>query len=121
MNAIALNSMIFNLGRIVGPAVAGLLIGLLGMATCFYLNAVSFCAVLFGLWMIDTPPIVSAKKENAILRQIGEGLHYIRYNPSILLPLILMAVISTFAMNFNVLIPVYAKESLDQNAFGFGL
>jgi MFS family permease len=121
MNAIALNSTIFNLGRIVGPAVAGLLIGMLGMATCFYLNALSFGAVLLGLWMIDVPSTVYEKKDKAIWHQIGEGLQYIKLNPAILYPLILLAVISTFAMNFNVLIPVYAKEGLEQNALGFGL
>lgn len=121
MNAIALNSVAFNLGRIVGPAVAGLMIGLLGMATCFYLNALSFCAVIIGLWLINVQNDVPGREEKDIVREIREGLHYIRGKRMILFPLLLLAVISTFTMNFNVLIPAYAKESLGQDALGFGL
>lgn len=77
MNAIALNSVVFNFGRIVGPAVAGLLIGLLGMATCFYINALSFCAVIIGLAMIKVPDYVASVEQKHILREIKEGLHYI--------------------------------------------
>lgn len=121
MNAIALNSVAFNLGRIVGPAVAGLLIGLLGMATCFYLNALSFCAVIIGLWLINAQNDVPEREEKDIVREIREGLHYIRGKRMILFPLLLLAVISTFTMNFNVLIPAYAKESLGQDALGYGL
>lgn len=121
MNAIALNSVVFNFGRIVGPAVAGLLIGLLGMATCFYINALSFCAVIIGLAMIKVPDYVASVEQKHILREIKEGLHYIKGKQLILFPLILLAVISTFTMNFNVLIPVYAKESLGQDALGYGL
>lgn len=120
MNAIALNSMIFNLGRMVGPAVAGILIGLLGMATCFYLNAISFCVVIAGLYLIRVPDIVKEKAKNNILSEIGQGLTYIRFNPVILFPLTLLAMISAFVLNYNVVIPVFAKERLAQGALGYG-
>jgi len=125
MNAIALNSSIFNLARIVGPAVAGFLISLVGIAMCFYINALSFLAVIVGLWLMDTPVKVVPQGGTGSIRKIfadiGEGLSYIGKNEIILQPLLLLAVISTFVMNFNVLIPVFAKQDLGQNAAGFGL
>nr|WP_026486608.1 MFS transporter [Caldanaerobius polysaccharolyticus] len=120
MNAIALNSSIFNLARILGPAVAGVLIGVLGIAVCFYLNALSFIAVLTGLWLIDVPDRVYEKKEYSVLKDLMEGLIYISARPIIYLPLILLAFISTFVMNFNVIIPVFAKHDLHKNAMGYG-
>ncbi|MGI6448817.1 MAG: MFS transporter [Desulfitobacteriia bacterium] len=121
MNAIALNSAVFNLGRVVGPAVAGILIGVLGMAVCFYLNALSFCAVLVGLFLINVPNYVPEREKKDLLAEVKEGLCYIRGKKMILFPLLLLAVISTFTMNFNVLVPAFAKEGLDQDALGYGL
>jgi MFS family permease len=123
MNAIALNSSIFNLARIIGPAVAGLLIGLFGIAICFYLNALSFVAVIAGLWMIRIPVKLVQKQAGAfqhILPDVREGLRYIGQNKAILQPLLLMAIISAFVMNFNVLIPVYATQNLGSNATEYG-
>lgn len=124
MNAIALNSSIFNLARIIGPAVAGFLISLVGIGMCFYLNALSFLAVLVGLWMIDTPARVVPREGVGSIREIftdiGEGLRYIGKNAIILQPLLLLAMISTFVMNFNVLIPVFASQDMGQNAAGYG-
>ena len=123
-NAIALNSSIFNLGRIAGPAVAGLLIGMIGIAPCFYINAVSFIGVIYNLWKIRLPAkagkrieFVSAK---SVSSNIKEGLGYINQKEIIKLPLLLLAVISTFVMNFNIVVPVFAKQVLNQNATGYG-
>ncbi|HHV65685.1 MAG TPA: MFS transporter [Peptococcaceae bacterium] len=121
MNAIALNSAVFNLGRVVGPAVAGVLIGALGIAVCFYLNAISFCAVLIGLFFINVPNYVPEREKKDLLAEVKEGLFYIKGTKMILFPLILLAVISTFTMNFNVLVPAFAKGGLDQDALGYGL
>jgi MFS family permease len=124
-NAIALNSSIFNLGRIVGPAVAGLLIGLVGIGVCFYLNAISFLAVIVNLWLIRVPPkVVKADGFGSlknISRDIRAGLSYINGKPIIKQPLILLALISTFVMNYNILVPVFAQQQLNQNATGYGL
>lgn len=124
-NAIALNSSIFNLGRIVGPAVAGLLIGLVGIAACFYLNAVSFIAVIVNLWLIRAPAKVLKGDDFGSLknvsRDIREGLRYINGKPIIKQPLLLLAFISTFVMNYNILVPVFAQQELNQNATGYGL
>jgi len=121
MSAIALNSTIFNLARVIGPAVAGLLIGLLGIAICFYLNALSFCAVILGIFAIKVEYLPPEKRQYNILADIKEGLTFIRATPIVFYPIVLLAFISTFAMNYNVMVPVYARESLEQNALGFGL
>lgn len=120
MNAIALNSAVFNLGRIVGPAVAGVLIGLLGISTCFYLNAVSFVPVIIGLLLINVPNYVPEHEDKNLVAEMLEGLSYIKSKKIILFPILLLAFISTFTMNFNVLIPVFARD-LGQEALGFGL
>lgn len=124
-NAIALNSTIFNMGRIIGPAIAGLLIGLVGISVCFYLNAISFTAVIVNLWLIRVPAKVIRVDESGSLknvsRDIREGLSYINDRQIIKQPLILLALISTFVMNYNILVPVFAQQELNQNATGYGL
>lgn len=124
-NAIALNSTIFNLGRILGPAVAGFLIGLIGIAPCFYLNSISFLAIVVNLMMIRLPAREIAQAKfgmfKTVLTDIHEGLKYIGKNKLIRQPLILLAFISTFVMNFNIVVPVFAQQELNQNAAGFGL
>jgi len=124
-NAIALNSAIFNLGRIAGPAVAGLLIGLIGIAPCFYLNAASYLAVILNLWMIRVSEAPGIKNETdsikEIYRNIREGLVYVKQREIIKQPLLLLAFISTFVMNYNIIVPVYARQILHQTATGYGL
>ncbi|MGJ7044124.1 MFS transporter [Thermoanaerobacterium thermosulfurigenes] len=122
MNAISLNSSIFNAARIIGPGIAGVLIGLLGYALCFYLNALSFIAVITGLIFIDVKmnkSKVMLKKED-VIADIKEGLLYIKNTPIIFATILMMAVLSTFAINFNVLVPVFAKNILNQNSTGYG-
>lgn len=125
MNAIAMNSSIFNLARVIGPAVAGLLIGWVGIPVCFYLNALSFIAVIFGIWLIDvrTAPSGSERLGQArdILNDTREGLKYMSTKPYIYLPLLLLAIVSIFVINYNVVVPLVAKENLGQNALGFGM
>jgi len=124
MNAIGLNSSIFNLARILGPSIGGLLIGLVGIAACFYINAISYLAVITGLWLIDTPFKKTPGEKNAAkghpFREIREGIRYIAGKRIIKQPLVLLAFISIFVINFNVLIPVFAQQNLGQNAVGYG-
>ena len=124
MNAIALNSGIFNLARVVGPAIAGILIKLVGIPICFYLNALSFVAVIISLNMIKTTTIqpVPEKIESfsQVVNDIKDGLKYIKQTNIILVPLILIAVISLFAMNYSVLIPLFASQTLGQDSAGYG-
>lgn len=121
-NAIALNSMAFNLARIIGPAIAGIVMGYAGIAVCFFANSISFAAVIISLFFIKP---ISSNRSNRnmknILPEIKAGLKYI-YKKNILWDTILvMAIVGTFAPNFNVLVPVFAKEILKQNEAGFGI
>lgn len=120
MNAIALNSSIFNAARVIGPAVGGLVMGWLGVAPCFFLNAASFGAVIIGLFLIRVNEEKPVRRHEPLWERIAEGVAYARRTPAILEPLVLMAVLSTFAMNFNVLVPTYAKHSLGLSEAGYG-
>jgi MFS family permease len=123
MNAVSLNSAAFNTARIFGPGVAGLLIELLGIAPCFFLNSLSFLAVIGALFFIDTPPMASARSVESVrdvLASTRDGLSYIRKKSEIALPLFLMAVVSTIVINFNVFVPTFAKLSLGRTAAGYG-
>lgn len=129
MNAISLNSTVFNMARILGPAAAGLLIGLVGIAPCFLINGVSFLAVIVSLFFVKVPDYRAprAAGENGgnpfsgVMTSIGQGLEYVGKNRHILLPLALMAVLSTFVMNFNIVVPTFVKIELSGNATSFGL
>lgn len=121
MNAIALNSSVFNIARIVGPALAGLVMGYLGIEFCFYANSASFAAVITGLLFIK-PAVRSGivKRGMGMLRETKKGMQYILHNRILMEMLIIMAIVGTFAMNFNVLVPVFAKTVLKQQETGFG-
>jgi predicted MFS family arabinose efflux permease len=122
MNAIALNSMAFNLARIIGPTVAGIVMGYVGVASCFFINSVSFAAVVISLFFIKPVTVKKEnKKESKIITDIVDGLRYIRQNKILLYTLLVMVVVGTFLPNFNVLVPVFSKEILGQNETGFGV
>jgi MFS family permease len=123
MNAVSLNSAAFNLARILGPAVAGLLIEAIGIAPCYFLNALSFLAVIAALLAVKVPPIVASRSiESArdVLASTKDGLSYIKKHGEIAMPLILMAVISTFVINYSVFVPTFAKINLGRTASGYG-
>ena len=125
-NAIALNSATFNLARVVGPAVAGLVIGLIGIAACFFLNAASFLAVLVAYLLmrdselLPSPRIAVPHSVSAIATQLREGLGYVRRTPTVRLAIVTLGVVATAGMNFSVLVPVYAKDTLGGNATTYG-
>lgn len=120
-NAVALNSMNFNLARIIGPAIAGILLKNVGMSICFLLNGLSFIAVLIGLFLVDVGiKPMNTKKNNKMLIDILEGLKYTRRNKIILQTIILLFIMNVFIMNFNVLIPLYTKYVLHRDEAGYG-
>jgi Arabinose efflux permease len=123
MNAIALNSMVFNLARIIGPALAGIVMGYAGVAVCFFANAISFGAVVISLFFIKLHPVEIKPKaeENNLFEEIKDGLKYIYRKKILLYTLLVMAIVGTFVPNFNVLVPVFAKEILKENEAGFGI
>lgn len=122
MNAIALNSMVFNLARIVGPAIAGIVMGYAGIAICFFVNAISFCAVVISLLFIKLNSVVKKSKDNTrVMEEIKDGLKYIYDKKILLYTTLILTIVGTFAPNFNVLVPVFAKEILNQSEAGFGI
>ncbi|MEI7743189.1 MAG: MFS transporter [Chloroflexota bacterium] len=127
-NAIALNSAIFNMARIIGPAVAGLTIGFFGgnVAPAFLLNGFSFLAVIAAYAAmrdddLHTPPVMArAHSAREVGSQLAEGLQYVRRTDLVLLVTVTVGVVSTFGMNFGVVIPALADQVLHTDATGFG-
>lgn len=121
MNAIALNGSIFNVARVVGPVLAALTMAYLGAGACFFINGLSFIAVIAGLFMIKGKPFVRPKKEEGnVLREVYEGLRYISKSYLLYTTLILVAVNGIFAMNYQVLIPVFTVKILKIGETGYG-
>lgn len=124
-NAIALNSSVFNMARIVGPGVAGLIIAQLGEGPLFLINAVSFIPVIAGLLMINAQELFAQpRQENAqatgTFQSLREGLSYVWHSPAILLVVVVVGIISLFGINFNVALPLVATNLLHVGAEGFG-
>lgn len=121
INAVALNSLNFNLARVIGPAIAGILLKNVGMSVCFFLNGLSFIAVLIGLFLIDVGlKPMNKSKSNGMLKDILEGLKYTKNNRIILQTIILVLIMNVFVMNFNVLVPLYTKYVLHKDEAGYG-
>jgi MFS family permease len=120
-NAIALNSSIFNMGRLAGPAIAGLLLSAYGPAVCFTLNALSYVAVVSSLLLMSMPARDERRMRGRGLAQIREGLGYIQRNPTVKLTMMMVAIVGVFGLNFNVWVPLLAKQEFDSGARGFGL
>jgi MFS family permease len=131
-NAIALNSMAFNSARVVGPAVAGVTIALgtalfgsttSGVAFNFALNAVSYVAVIVNVWRMDPAKIrrpIVPERQPRVLKSLQEGIRYAWRTPLVLWALVLLLISSTFAINFPILLPLFAKGVLGLDASGYG-
>jgi len=121
MNAIALNSSIFNAARAIGPALAGLLIASIGTAACFFVNGMSFLAVLAGLALITVDRRPRGERPDFhVFADMREAIRYIRATPIVMIVILLVSVVSIFGTNFNVLVPVFAKLELQRDAAAFG-
>jgi MFS family permease len=123
-NAVALNSSLFNAARIVGPGIGGVLIAAVGVGPAFAINAVSFIAVLTGLLLMDPGALVRPVPRAArptLLAGLREGMSYARQSPHVRVILVMLVAISTIAMNFNVLLPVLARQTLESGPGVFGL
>jgi len=121
MNAIALNSAVFNGARVVGPAVAGLLVARYGTAAAFLMNGASFIAVLAALVAIRTEGAPSPRRGVGLRAEIAEGVRYAAGTPRVALVMSLLMVVSLFVVNMNVLVPLIARDVLHEGAHGFGL
>ena len=123
MNAIALNSSMFNGARIIGPAVAGILVASIGEGWCFFANAVSYIAVITGLIMMRvSKPYFDAKAATrSATEQIIEGFEYVRSTGPIRILLLLLGLVSLVGMPYAVLMPIFADTILHSGARGLGL
>jgi MFS family permease len=119
--AVALTSLVFNGARIVGPAVAGLLIAGFGVALAFFLNGLSFVAVLAALLATRTPGTPDPAGRLGIREGVWGALAYAARTPSTAFTLALVVVVSVLVLNFNVVVPLVAKDVLNEGAHGFGL
>jgi MFS family permease len=123
-NAVALNASLFNASRTVGPAIAGLVIAAAGVGVCFVVNAFSFLAVLTALALMrreELHPVEREETPPSLLRSIGDGIGYVRRSPRVRFLIGAVAVISLVSLNFNVLLPILASETLDVGPEGFGI
>ncbi|MBM3221553.1 MAG: MFS transporter [Candidatus Rokubacteria bacterium] len=120
MNAIALNSGVFNAARVVGPSLAGILIARYGVGTAFFINGVSFVAVLAALlaMRIDGAPHPGARA--TVREEIMEAVRYAARTPIVTVILALLLFVSLFVLNFNVIVPLFARDALGEGARGFG-
>jgi predicted MFS family arabinose efflux permease len=118
-SAVALNSIAFNLARIVGPALGGIVIAAFGVAACFWLNAFSYLGVIAALLTIRRRPLTAGPPQTA-LQLIGEALGYVKRTPSLAGLFLLLFIAGTFGANFNLVLPLFTRVVLHANADTLG-
>jgi MFS family permease len=116
VNAVSLNSVIVQSARIIGPALAGILIAGIGIGPCFAVNALSFVAMIVALWGMNPAQLRSGPRAERERGAIRAGLRYVRATPELAIPLALMALVGTFGFNFQVILPLLARFSFDGGA-----
>lgn len=121
MNAIALNSSAFNVSRVIGPAIAGGIIAAVGLAACFYLNGLSFVAVIFSLASMRLGAVVPVSGSIDVRAAMREGFTYVFGEPWPRTLVLLTATLSIFGFSFLTMLPVFARDVLEVGAAGYGL
>ncbi len=121
LNAIALNSMMFNGARVAGPAVAAILVALIGEGWCFFANGVSYIAVIVGLVMMHVNGSVRIEESASALEKMKEGFRFVKHTRPILALLLLVGLLSLVAMPFTVLMPVFADHILHGGVSAYGM
>ena len=121
MNAIALNSSMFNGARIIGPAIAGILVARIGEGWCFFANAVSYIAVIIGLLLMKLGPLRTAPKGSSPFEHIVEGFRYVRDTAPMRALILLIGLVSLVAVPYSVLMPIFADRVLHRGAHGLGI
>ena len=119
-NAVSLNSVLVNVARSIGPAVAGILIATVGEGVCFLANAASFVAVVFSLTTMDGHQLSPSTPTPRARGQLREGLRYVRSTPALATPLVMMGLVGCLTYEFQVSLPVMADRGLRVGATGFG-
>ena len=119
-NAIALNSSMVNLARLLGPAIAGIVLEMYGAGTCFMINALSFAAVIVSLLFMRLPKYTPQIHPKKVMGELKEGFNYLKQTPSIGFIILFLACASLLVLPFTTLLPVYAKVIFKGNAAIFG-
>jgi MFS family permease len=121
MNAIALNSSMFNGARVIGPAIAGLLVAWIGEGWCFFANAVSYIAVIIGLLLMKLGPMRAVSKQATPIEHIAEGFRFVRRTAPIMAIMLLIGLVSLVAVPYSVLMPIFADRVLRGGARALGI
>jgi MFS family permease len=119
-NAVTLNSVLVNVARTIGPAIAGILIATLGEGICFLVNAGSFVAVVSSLITLNRSALAPTTPAPRARGQLREGISYVRSTPGLAFPLLMMAVVGCLTYEFQVSLPVMASQGLHAGATGYG-
>ena len=119
-NAIALNSMMFNSARVIGPAIAGMMLAVIGAAWCFTLNGISFFAVIIGLWLMKLPPRRAIHNPASPWQQLVSGVQYAAHNREISALILLSLVFSIFGISYFTVLPAFVEKTLHQGAMAYG-
>ncbi|WP_343747612.1 MFS transporter [Fluviicola sp.] len=120
-NAIALNSAMVNLARLLGPALSGITLEFWGAGICFLINTISFAAVLISLFLLKLPEYKPKTEKKKVVAELVEGFNYLKNHPTLSVILLLLISMSLFVMPYDTLIPVFAKITFHGNASTFGL
>jgi MFS family permease len=119
-NAIALNSMMFNSARIIGPAVGGLLLAIIGPAWCFTINGISFFAVILGLWAMEITAVEAKRHSESPWKQLTSGVRYVAEQPELSGLILLALFFSVFGISYSTILPAFVEQILKQGADGYG-
>lgn len=119
VNAVSLNSVIIHTSRIIGPALAGILIATLGVAPCFALNALTFGVMIVALRGMSAADLATAPQVERRPGAVREGLRYVARTPALAVPLAMMAVVGTLAFNFQTVLPIMARFTFDGGATAY--
>ena len=119
-NALALNSAMASLARLLGPSLSGIILQRFGAGTCFFLNAGSFAGVMISLMFMEHPPYTPPKIKKKVIFELTEGFSYLRRTPAIGLIILMLAMVSLLVLPYDTLLPVFAKEVFKGDAATFG-
>jgi len=120
LNAIALNSSMFNAARILGPAIAGILISLVGEAGCFFINGLSYLAVIASLFLMRMQDLVYRSDNSSFLASLKQGFSYIKGNKRVLALILMVSTMSIFGFSYAVLMPIFARDIIKAGPSGLG-
>ena len=121
LNAIALHSSMFNVSRILGPSIGGILIAVVGIAGCFFINGLSFLAIIFSVFLMQLPPWEPPARKAGLWSDIKEGARYVKGSRNILSVFSLSYIVSLVGAPYSRFLPVFATNVLHVGALGFGL